>query len=221
MFNLIRIMESRSWTPEQKPGYSWLFRHTSAIADAACNLTVECAKASFMSKEILLNLTGTAVIVGDFAAEFVKLGEGWECVLPPRRSWLDFDTAIAGKAFDAQPNVQTPYRTYSRTAIRQFAELCVDSSTRLKSLSQAVRIECMAHTATHLPSSIVSHAHPNKSSGLLTDDEAAAYLKLDGNYHKALERYRMMGVLKGTRVGRRIKYQPVELDRFLERQTKP
>lgn len=58
---------------------------------------------------------------------------------------------------------------------------------------------------------------------LLTEDEAIRYLRLDttGISHPqhTLERYRAMGLLRGTQVGRRVFYRRIELERFLERQT--
>lgn len=58
---------------------------------------------------------------------------------------------------------------------------------------------------------------------LLTAEEAARYLRLDTIGVKdpgaTLERYRAMGVLRGTQISRRILYRRVELDRFLEKQT--
>ncbi|MFA7238348.1 MAG: helix-turn-helix domain-containing protein [Phycisphaeraceae bacterium] len=58
---------------------------------------------------------------------------------------------------------------------------------------------------------------------LLTESEAIRYLRLDttGISHPqhTLERYRAMGLLRGTQVGRRVFYRRLELERFLERQT--
>lgn len=58
---------------------------------------------------------------------------------------------------------------------------------------------------------------------LLTEDEAIRYLRLDttgvGRPGQTLERYRAMGLLRGTQVGRRVFYRRIELERFLERQT--
>lgn len=58
---------------------------------------------------------------------------------------------------------------------------------------------------------------------LLTEDEAIRYLRLDeagGDAPtKTLARYRSMGRLHGTQVGRNIRYRRIELERFLERQT--
>ncbi len=54
---------------------------------------------------------------------------------------------------------------------------------------------------------------------LLTEDEAIRYLRLDidgpGNPRLTLRYYREKGVLRATRVGRRLRYRRVELDRFL------
>ncbi len=58
---------------------------------------------------------------------------------------------------------------------------------------------------------------------LLTEDEAVRYLRLDTTGVRrpgeTLERYRGMGLLRGTQVGRRLFYRRVELDAFLDRQT--
>jgi hypothetical protein len=58
---------------------------------------------------------------------------------------------------------------------------------------------------------------------LLIEAEAVRYLRLDtsGVKHpgQTLERYRAMGLLRGTQVGRLVLYRRVELERFLERQT--
>lgn len=58
---------------------------------------------------------------------------------------------------------------------------------------------------------------------LMTEDEAVRYLRLDTTATKnpgdTLERYRSMGLLRGTQVGRRVFYRLVELDKFLDRQT--
>lgn len=58
---------------------------------------------------------------------------------------------------------------------------------------------------------------------LLTEDEAGRYLRLDTtgvkNPGQTIERYRAMGLLRGTQVGRKVFYRRVELERFLERQT--
>lgn len=58
---------------------------------------------------------------------------------------------------------------------------------------------------------------------LLTEEEAARYLRLDTMDLKdpgeTLERYRALGLLRGTQISRRVFYRRVELDLFLERQT--
>lgn len=57
---------------------------------------------------------------------------------------------------------------------------------------------------------------------LLLPGEATRYLRLDkipGNPFLTLRRYRELGLLRGTRVGRRILYHRIELERFLERKT--
>ncbi len=54
---------------------------------------------------------------------------------------------------------------------------------------------------------------------LLTEEEAIRYLRLDidgpGNPRLTLRYYREKGVLRPSRVGRRLRYRRVELDRFL------
>jgi len=59
---------------------------------------------------------------------------------------------------------------------------------------------------------------------LLTEEEAIRYLRLDAisslkNPSETLERYRAQGKLRGTQVGRMIRYRRIELERFLEKQT--
>jgi len=56
---------------------------------------------------------------------------------------------------------------------------------------------------------------------LLTEEEAVRYLRLDGerNARRTLKYYREKGLLRGTAVGRHLRYRRVELDRFLEHQT--
>ncbi len=60
-------------------------------------------------------------------------------------------------------------------------------------------------------------------AGVLTADEAIAYLRLDTmglrDPRGALDRYRKLGRLRGTQVGRCVMYLRSELDKFLERQT--
>ena len=58
---------------------------------------------------------------------------------------------------------------------------------------------------------------------LLTETEAISYLRLDldgpENPSLTLRYYRERGLLRGTRVGRRLRYRRIELERFLERVT--
>ena len=58
---------------------------------------------------------------------------------------------------------------------------------------------------------------------LLTGEEAAQYLRLDVGGHanplKTLEYYRGKQLLKGTRVGRCLRYRRIELERFLDKLT--
>lgn len=64
---------------------------------------------------------------------------------------------------------------------------------------------------------------PEPCPELLTAYEAVRYLRLDlgsaGKPELTLRRYRELGLLRGTRVGRRILYRRIELERFLERKT--
>ena len=59
---------------------------------------------------------------------------------------------------------------------------------------------------------------------LLTKDEAVRYLRLDvdgpKNPVETLRHYREKGLLHGTQVGKRLLYRRVELERFLDKQTK-
>lgn len=58
---------------------------------------------------------------------------------------------------------------------------------------------------------------------LLTEEEAIRYLRLDVNGSKkpgtTLRYYREKRLLQATRVGRRLRYRRLELDRLLERLT--
>ena len=58
---------------------------------------------------------------------------------------------------------------------------------------------------------------------LLTEAEAIRYLRLDidgpAKPSLTLRYYREKGLLRGTQVGRRIRYRRIELERFLERLT--
>jgi hypothetical protein len=59
---------------------------------------------------------------------------------------------------------------------------------------------------------------------VLTEAEAIRYLRLDvdgpAKPHLTLRHYRERGLLCATRVGRRLRYRRVELDRMLERLTR-
>lgn len=65
---------------------------------------------------------------------------------------------------------------------------------------------------------------PQLCPELLTKDEAIRYLRLDvdgpKNPVETLRHYREKGLLHGTQVGKRLLYRRVELERFLETQTK-
>jgi hypothetical protein len=58
---------------------------------------------------------------------------------------------------------------------------------------------------------------------LLTEDEAVRYLRLDlvdiENPHETLRRYRKQGLVRGTQVGKCIRYRRAELENFLARVT--
>lgn len=64
---------------------------------------------------------------------------------------------------------------------------------------------------------------PRPCPELLTQEEAIRYLRLDLDGPRkpslSLRRYRELGLLLGTQVGRRILYRRVELERFLARKT--
>jgi len=72
-------------------------------------------------------------------------------------------------------------------------------------------------------SAILPGDPPEPCPELLTPWEAVRYLRLDVDGPKqpliALRRYRELGLLRGTRVGRRILYRRVELERFLAQKT--
>jgi hypothetical protein len=58
---------------------------------------------------------------------------------------------------------------------------------------------------------------------LLTEEEAVRYLRLDiidvDDPGKTLRRYRKMGLIRGTQVGKCVRYRRAELERFLDRIT--
>ena len=58
---------------------------------------------------------------------------------------------------------------------------------------------------------------------LLTKEEAIRFLRLDGidieNPGNTLTYYRKKGLLRGTQVGKRIRYRRIELERLLDRLT--
>jgi len=64
---------------------------------------------------------------------------------------------------------------------------------------------------------------PEPCPELLTTEEAIRYLRLDvGGTQRpdlTLRRYRELGLLRATRIGRRILYRRVELEAFLARKT--
>ncbi len=65
---------------------------------------------------------------------------------------------------------------------------------------------------------------PEPCPELLTEEEAIRYLRLDvGGSAKpslTLRYYREKGLLRGTRVGRKLRYRRTELDRLLENLTR-
>ena len=72
-------------------------------------------------------------------------------------------------------------------------------------------------------SSISFFADQTTVPDLLTEPEAIKYLRLDTDGPKhpelTLQHYRQEGLLKATRVGKRIRYLKSELIKFLELQT--
>jgi hypothetical protein len=52
---------------------------------------------------------------------------------------------------------------------------------------------------------------------VMTADEVAAFLRLDGNAIRTLKYWRDQGVLRGVRMGRKIRYPLGEVMRFIDR----
>lgn len=75
-----------------------------------------------------------------------------------------------------------------------------------------------------VPLAILPGDWPGLCPELLTEDEAIRYLRLDVDGPKkpklTLRYYREKGLLRGTKVGRRMRYRRVELDRLLENLTR-
>ena len=73
------------------------------------------------------------------------------------------------------------------------------------------------------PLAILPGDPPEVCPELLTADEAIRYLRLDVEGPQkpelTLRHYREKGLLRGTKVGRRMRYRRVELDRLLENLT--
>ncbi len=71
--------------------------------------------------------------------------------------------------------------------------------------------------------SIPSIAQPEEFPDLLTADEAIRFLRLDVNGpvkpELSLRRYRELGLLRGVKVGRHMRYLKSELLAFLQRKT--
>ena len=76
---------------------------------------------------------------------------------------------------------------------------------------------------TAMPPAILPGNPPTPCPDLLTAEEAIRYLRLDCNCQTrgdlTLRRYRELGILRGTRVGRHIRYRRVELEKFLAKKT--
>lgn len=74
-----------------------------------------------------------------------------------------------------------------------------------------------------LPLAILPGDPPTPCPEVLTPEEAVRYLRLDKTGIKdpllSLRYYREKGLLRGTKVGLRLRYRRVELERFLERAT--
>jgi len=64
---------------------------------------------------------------------------------------------------------------------------------------------------------------PRPCPEVLTEDEAVRYLRLDtiriANPAATLLRYRKLGLLRGTQIGKKVCYRRVELEKFLEKIT--
>lgn len=70
---------------------------------------------------------------------------------------------------------------------------------------------------------LVEVAPPMPCPELLTEGEAVRYLRLDiidvEEPAETLRRYRKQGLIRGTQVGKCVRYRRAELERFLERIT--
>jgi hypothetical protein len=77
--------------------------------------------------------------------------------------------------------------------------------------------------AVFLPAAFLPGPVPAPCPELLTEREAIVYLRLDEVDVKhpdaTLRRYRELGLLRGTQVGKAIRYRRVELEKFLDRIT--
>ncbi len=108
-----------------------------------------------------------------------------------------------------------------------------DSTQDLRSNGPATResnLNCFV-TSAILPATniydddgnVVEHIPAELCPELLIATEAARYLRLDlidvEHPEETLNYYRSQGLLRGTQVGKAVRYRRVELDRFLERQT--
>lgn len=70
---------------------------------------------------------------------------------------------------------------------------------------------------------LVEVSPPMPCPELLTEEEAIRYLRLDiidvENPEETLRRYRKQGLIRGTQVGKCVRYRRSELERFLDRIT--
>lgn len=81
----------------------------------------------------------------------------------------------------------------------------------------------MVETPQFLPPAILPGDPPTPCPELLTPEEAVRYLRLDKTGIRdplqSLRYYREKGLLRGTKVGLRLRYRRIELELFLERAT--
>ncbi|HEX3356965.1 MAG TPA: helix-turn-helix domain-containing protein [Tepidisphaeraceae bacterium] len=78
-------------------------------------------------------------------------------------------------------------------------------------------------SSTLVPSTVLPGSHQEVCPDVLTEQEAAKYLRLDlidvENPAGALNYYRRKGLLRGTQIGKCVRYRRIELERFLDRIT--
>lgn len=74
------------------------------------------------------------------------------------------------------------------------------------------------------PVAFLPGAPPEPCPELLTEDEAIRYLRLDidgpANPKLTLRYYREKGLLRATRISRKLRYRRIELDRLMENLTR-